>query len=183
MMNELNKRANLLIEQLEVITFSLSPSVLSPGWWFYSRGIRTAAAKIGPESARTSANDNLSKPLKRTARGSCVYRESGALSWFWPPAKPRTNKKNKKKHLRRSMYLHLDCVLMRLFRAENLRGLPAVSGGPTAGGDRDLRPAGPRSEVHHLGHDPPLQRAGALQQVSGKATPASTPHYYTHSAV
>lgn len=98
MMNELNKRANLLIEQLEVITFSLSPSVLSPGWWFYSRGIRTAAAKIGPESARTSANDNLSKPLKRTARGICVYRESGALSWFWPPAKPRTNKNNKKKN-------------------------------------------------------------------------------------
>lgn len=95
MMNELNKRANLLIEQLEVITFSLSPSVLSPGWWFYSRGIRTAAAKIGPESARTSANDNLSKPLKRTARGICVYRESGALSWFWPPAQPRMNKKNK----------------------------------------------------------------------------------------
>lgn len=29
MMNELNKRANLLIEQLEVITFSLSPSFLS----------------------------------------------------------------------------------------------------------------------------------------------------------
>lgn len=32
MMNELNKRANLLIEQLEVITFSLSPRFLSPHW-------------------------------------------------------------------------------------------------------------------------------------------------------
>lgn len=70
------------------------------------------------------------------------------------------------------IHLHLDYI----FIAENLRGLPAVSGGPTAGGDRDLRPAGPRSEVHHLGYDSPLQGPSALQQGSGTATPP----YYTH---
>lgn len=30
-----------------------------------------------------------------------------------------------------------------------------------------MQPAGPRSEVYHLGFDPPLQRPGALQQVPG----------------
>lgn len=45
-----------------------------------------------------------------------------------------------------------------------------MSGGPAAGGHRDLWPAGPCSEVYHLGYDPPLQRAGALQQGSGTLT-------------
>lgn len=57
-----------------------------------------------------------------------------------------------------------------LFFAENLRGLPAASGGPAAGGNRDLWPAGSCSEVYHLGDDPPLQRPGALQQGSGTLT-------------
>lgn len=49
-----------------------------------------------------------------------------------------------------------------------------MSGGPAAGGHRDLRPAGPRSEVSHLGYDPSLQRAGALQQGSGTLTGRTT---------
>lgn len=57
---------------------------------------------------------------------------------------------------------------------ENHRGLPAASGGPAAGGNRDLWPAGPCSEVHHLGYNPPLQRPGALQQGSGTVTGPST---------
>lgn len=57
---------------------------------------------------------------------------------------------------------------------ENHGGLPAASGGPAAGGDRDVWPAGPRSEVHHLGYDPPLQRPGALQQGSGTLAGQST---------
>lgn len=32
-----------------------------------------------------------------------------------------------------------------------------------------MQPAGPRSEVYHLGFDPPLQRPGALQQVPGRS--------------
>ena len=60
------------------------------------------------------------------------------------------------------------------FLAENLRGLPAASGGPAAGGNRDMWPAGPCAEVHHLGYDPPLQRPGALQQGSGMLTGRST---------
>lgn len=49
-----------------------------------------------------------------------------------------------------------------------------MPGGPTAGGDRDLRPAGPRAEVHQLGYDSPLQGSGALQQGSGTASLALT---------
>ena len=58
------------------------------------------------------------------------------------------------------------CIFMFLF-TENHRRLPAASGGPAAGGNRDMWPAGPCSEVHHLGYDPPLQRPGALQQGDG----------------
>lgn len=60
------------------------------------------------------------------------------------------------------------------FCTENLRGLPAASGGPAAGGNRDMWPAGPCSEVHRLGYDPPLQRPGTLQQGSGTLTGRST---------
>lgn len=49
-----------------------------------------------------------------------------------------------------------------------------MSGGATAGGDRELRPAGPRSEVHQLGYDSALQGAGALQQ--GPGTDTHPPH-------
>lgn len=60
------------------------------------------------------------------------------------------------------------------FLAENLRGLPAASGGPAAGGNRDMWPAGPRAEVHHLGYNPPLQRPSAFQQGTGTLTGQST---------
>lgn len=49
-----------------------------------------------------------------------------------------------------------------------------MSGGPAAGRHRDLWPAGPCSEVYHLGYDPPLQRPGALQQGSGTLTGRTT---------
>lgn len=72
------------------------------------------------------------------------------------------------------------------FFAENLRGLPAASGGPAAGGNRDMWPAGPCSEVHHLGLDTPLQRPGTLQQGSGMSRGQATDVHYlivTHTAL
>lgn len=42
-----------------------------------------------------------------------------------------------------------------------------MPGGPAARGNRDMWPAGPYSEVHHLGYDPSLHKPGALQQSSG----------------
>lgn len=67
MMNELNKRANLLIEQLEVITFSLFLSFLSCSQpWIYMWGISNRCDVISPESKQTRTHNNLSKLLKPT---------------------------------------------------------------------------------------------------------------------
>lgn len=67
MMNELNKRANLLIEQLEVITFSpFSSKSYRARLAIPARDERERLhAKTVPE--KHVCDDNLSKPLKRTA--------------------------------------------------------------------------------------------------------------------
>lgn len=67
MMNELNKRANLLIEQLEVITFFLFLSFLSFSQpWIYMQGISNHRDVISSESKQMRTHNNLSKLLKPT---------------------------------------------------------------------------------------------------------------------
>lgn len=68
MMNELNKRANLLIEQLEVITFSFFLSLLSFSQpWVYMQGIWNGRDVISPESKQTRLHNNMSELLKSTS--------------------------------------------------------------------------------------------------------------------
>lgn len=66
MMNELNKRANLLIEQLEVITFFFFPSHRQP--WIYMQRISNRRDVISPESKQTRTHNNLSKLLELTSQ-------------------------------------------------------------------------------------------------------------------
>lgn len=69
MMNELNKRANLLIEQLEVITFSPFLSFLSfSRTCIYMQGISNRRDVISPESKQMRTHNNLSKLLKPTSQ-------------------------------------------------------------------------------------------------------------------
>lgn len=161
MMNELNKRANLLIEQLEVITFSFFLSFLSFSLlWIYMQIIYKCCDVISPESRQKRAHNNMSKLLKTASQELHTFKKkkkrvidsshSPAMMLFPVPV--------------------INCMHFMGVFIENLRGLPAASGRPAAGGDRDVRPAGPRSEVHHLGYDPPLQRPGDLQQGSGTLT-------------
>lgn len=63
MMNELNKRANLLIEQLEVITSFLSFLSFSQ-LWVFMRKIQNCLDVISPESKQTATSNNLSELLK-----------------------------------------------------------------------------------------------------------------------
>ncbi len=77
MMNELNKRANLLIEQLEVITFSLFLSFLSFSQpWIYMQRISNRRDVINPESKQTRPHNNLSKLLKPTSQELHLLRKN-----------------------------------------------------------------------------------------------------------
>lgn len=72
MMNELNKRANLLIEQLEVITFSLSSLlIVRPAM----QRISNCRGVISPESKQTRAHNDLSKLLKPTSQELYVSKK------------------------------------------------------------------------------------------------------------
>lgn len=80
MINELNKRANLLIEQLEVITFSLFlPFLLFSQLWIYMWRVDNSRDVIRPESKQTRTHDNLSKLLKQTPRD--IHLSKRWLCW------------------------------------------------------------------------------------------------------
>lgn len=115
---------------------------------------------ISFESRQTRTHNNLSELLKPPSLEPDLSKK-GAIDLTHSPDMTLCD-------------LFLTC---NWFCAENLRRLPAASGGPAAGGNRDVRTAGPCPEVHHLGQDPPLQRPGALQQGSGM----SHCNIYTHS--
>lgn len=117
---------------------------------------------ISPESKQTRTHNNLSKLLKTTSQELDLSKRR-AIDLAHSPALT----------LCVAVIYVTRCIFIG-FYAENIRGLPAASGGPAAGGNRGMWPAGPCSEVHHLGYDPPLQRPGTLQQSSGTLTGRST---------
>lgn len=144
MMNELNKRANLLIEQLEVITFFprfSSPSFCSIPNVFISKhpadGGCTGDGACGTE--RIMQN-------RQIPPSSDISKQMGILG----------------KVLWRSMFLSLSSG------AEHLQWFQATSGGPAAGGHRAVQPAGARAELHYLGYGPPQTQSTAIQQRAGR---------------
>lgn len=144
MMNELNKRANLLIEQLEVITFSprfplrlskrihlQTSSWLWMYWWWSVRN-RTSSERIMQNRQIPPSSD--------------ISKQMGILG----------------KVMRGSMFLSLSSG------AEYLQWFQATSGGPAAGGHWTVQPAGACAELHYLGYGQPQTQSAAIQQRAGR---------------